>query len=274
MKPDGLPKIAILMIAVLLAITSTAAFSDVEKFERLYGELLTKYWSPAVKVQGINTTVIDYSSMKQDTQSANSLFRKTLKAIEQVNPEQLQDRKVARAFWINAYNFAAIRLIIENYPVDSIRSLSISLFKYPWSKKAIQIGGNSYSLQQIEKEVLLKQYNDPRILFSISCAAVSCPDIPSEQFVADRLDSQLDAMARNYFANSDKGLRLDRNKRSLTLSSVIKKDRYLFPDNERGIPDFILRYLEPDISGWLNANTVSIDYFKHNWTLNDLALVD
>lgn len=274
MKHNSLQKYFTLIIAALLVFTSTTAFADAEKFERLYGDLLTKYWSPAVKVQGINSTVIDYARIKLDAQNSNSLFRKTLKAIEQVNPEQLQDRNVAKAFWINAYNFAAIRLIIENYPVDSIRSLSISLFKYPWSKKAIQIGGKSYSLQQIEKEVLLKQFNDPRILFSISCAAVSCPDISSEPFVADRLNSQLDAMTRNYFSNYDKGLRLDRKKKTLTLSSVIKKDRHLFPDNERGIPDLVLRYAEPGISGWLKKNTVTIGYFKHDWTLNDLAQVD
>ncbi len=274
MKPVGLQKISMLWIAVLLAVSASSSHADPAEFERLYGELLANYWRPPVRIHGIDTTVFDYAQMKQDAQMPNSLFNRTLKAIERVTPEQLQDSSVAKAFWINAYNFAAMRLVIDHYPVDSIRSLRISLIKYPWSKKAIRIGNTRYSLKQIEKEILLRQFNDPRIIFAVSCAAVSCPDRTAEPFMAQRLDGQLEAMIRRFFRNPGKGLRLDRETRTLMLSWIVNKDRHLFQDNEKGVLGFVPPYLEPEIENWLKANPVEIDYFEHDWTLNDLAQAD
>ena len=270
----SLRQTSMLWIVLLLAVAANTSYADSAEFEHLYSELLAKYWRPTVKIHGITTSVFDYKQMTQDAQKPESLFNRTLRAIEHVNPTQLQGTNTDKAFWINAYNFAALRLVIDHYPVDSIRSLSISLIKYPWSKKAIRIGNTRYSLKQIEKEILLKQYNDPRIVFAVSCAAVSCPDRSADPFIAERLDEQLDALIRRFFRNSGKGLRLDRETRALTLSWIVKKDSYLFQDNEKGVLDFVLFYLEPEIANWLKANPVAIDYFEHDWTLNDLAQVD
>jgi len=261
----------------LLALVPAAANStraDADEFQRLYGELLATYWHPMVRINGIQTTVFDYAQMKQDTQRPDSLFNRTLQAIDRVDPGQLNGDEQAKAFWINAYNFAAMRLVIDHYPVDSIRSLSISLIKYPWSKQAIQIGNTGYSLQQIEKDILLARFKDPRIVFAVSCAAVSCPDRTAETFMADRLDAQLDTMIRRFFKNPGKGLRLDRETRTLTLSWILKKDSQLFENNDRGVLGFVLPYLEPSIQDWLKTHPVTIDYFDHDWTLNDLAQAD
>ncbi len=251
-----------------------ASYGDAAEFERLYGEFLATYWRPAVKIHGIGTTVFDYARMTRDAQTGGSLFEQTQKAIERVQPSRLEDRNEAKAFWINAYNFAAMRLVIKHYPVDSIRSLSISLIKYPWSKKAVRIGRSSYSLKQIEQDILLKRFADPRIVFAINCAAVSCPDRIAQPFAAQQLDEQLDTMIRTFFNNPGKGLMLDRNKRILTLSWIMKKDKHLFREREGRMLDFVLPYLQRETREWLNVNPVEIKYFEHDWTLNDLAQAD
>ncbi len=263
---------AAVIVPVLLVANSVRA--DVAEFERLYGELLARYWHPAVRINGVETTVFDYARMQQDTQRPESLFNRTLQAIERVELGRLKGTNQAKAFWINAYNFAAMRLVVDHYPVDSIRSLSISLFKYPWSKQVIRIGDKPYSLKQIEKDILLAQFKDPRVVFAVSCAAVSCPDRTAEPFVEERLDEQLDTMIRLFFQNPGKGLRLDRETRTLTLSWILKKDRHLFQENGQNVLGFMLPYLEQDVRNWLKVHTVTIDYFDHDWTLNDLAQAD
>jgi hypothetical protein len=50
-----------------------------------------------------------------------------------------------------------------------------------------------------------------------------------------------------------------------------KKDIELFGNKEEGVLDFVLPYLDPDVQTWLSNNPVEIDYFEHDWTLNDLA---
>ncbi len=260
-----------LKILLFYSFTVNLALADTTEFANLYDQLLATYWRPTVTINGIKTTVIDYAQMHKDSIQTDSLFNQTLQAINKTNPSQFNDPNEIKAFWINAYNFAAIHLIIENYPVDSIRSLSISLIKYPWSKKAIKIGNQEYSLKQIEKDILLENFDDSRIVFAVSCAAVSCPDRTAEAFTAERLDEQLDEMIRSFFKNPYKGLSLDRNSKTLTLSWILKKDMQLFNNSEEGILDFVLPYLQLEEQTWIRKNRINIDYFEHDWTLNDLA---
>lgn len=258
-------------IILLLLFAVNSAHADAIEFENLYGQLLASYWRPTVNINGTDTTVFDYAQMHKDAQQSQSVFQSTLKAINETNPLQLKDPNEIKAFWINAYNFAAMRIVIEHYPVDSIRSLRISLIKYPWSKKAILIGGNEYSLKQIEKDILLKNFDDPRIVFAVSCAAVSCPDRIAKPFTEKKLDQQLDDMIGSFFKNTKKGLLLDRDKKTLTLSWILKKDMELFDNREGGVLGFVLPYLELKSQAWLQKNQVNIEYFEHDWALNDLA---
>ena len=94
-----------------------------EDFERLYGELLASYWRPAIVIHGIEATAFDYGQMAADAGQADSLVSRILETLRQVDPEYIQGGDIAKAFWINVYNFAAMRLVLLHYPVDSIRSL-------------------------------------------------------------------------------------------------------------------------------------------------------
>lgn len=262
-------------VALVSALASALAFAQpAEDFEQLFGRFLKEYWQPQVTIHGIRTTVFDYARMKQDASRPDSLFAQTSGALERADPARLGDEAAAKAFWINAYNFGAMRLVIEHYPVDSIRSPRISLFKYPWSKPVVSIHGKGYSLNDIEKDILLPRYGDPRIVFAVSCAAVSCPDRTPEAFSGARLDRQLDDMIRAFFANTDKGLRLDRDQRVLTLAWILKKDGHLFKGKEGDVVGFVLPYLPEEQREWLKRNAVETRYFDHDWALNDLALAD
>ncbi len=242
-----------------------------QRFEQLYDALLKKYWRSSVSIHGIKTTVFDYASMARDADNSESLFAKITQSLESVDPLKFKDANQAKAFWINAYNFGATRLIVKHYPVYSITSFKISLLKHPWSKDAVRINGQDYSLTEIEKDVLLKQYGDPRIIFAVSCAAVSCPDRMPHAFTGARLDEQLDDMIRTFFTNPGKGMLLDRDENTVTLSWILKKDAHLFPNDEGGVLGFVMQYLAPEARAWLKANPMQINYFDHDWILNDLA---
>lgn len=259
---------------ILLVLPGSGWAGSADEFERLYGELLGTYWRPAVTIHGIQTTVFDYARMKADSGRPDSAFGRVLTALENTDPTRLPDGNARQAFWLNAYNFTAIRLVVEHYPVTSIRSLKISVLRHPWSKKAVRIGGRGYSLEEIEKDVLLRRSGDPRIVFAVSCAAVSCPDRIPEPFAGERLDAQLDGMIRTFLTNPGKGLALDRDAGVVTVSWIFKADAHLFPEERGGVLGFVRRYLAPEVRGWLDANPVTVQYFEHDWTLNDAALAD
>lgn len=264
------------MLRLVLAMVALAAAGPVSagelgRFNGLYGQLLDEYWRPAVTINGVETTVFDYAAMQRE---AGPLMDDIADTLEAIDPAAIEGPDERKAFWINVYNFTAMRMVIDAYPVDSITSFKISLIKHPWSKDAIKVGGRDYSLSEIEKEVLLQRFDDPRIIFAVSCAAVSCPDRSAEPFAGDRLDARLDELIRTFFRNPAKGLSLNRQTNTLTLAWILEKDDYLFEEYPDGVLGFVKPYLDAGQRAWLATHPVRLDYFDHDWTLNDLAQAD
>jgi len=261
----------VLLVILGLVVVSPVTAGETSHFKALFGELLARYWRPVVTIHDIETTVFDYGLMQRE---AKPLMDEIVVTLERVDPSTLGKDNEAKAFWINVYNFAAMRMVVDAYPVASITSFKISLIKHPWSKKSISVGGRRYSLSEIEREILLPGFNDPRIVFAVSCAAVSCADRGAEPFDGTRLDEQMDGLIRHFFRNPKKGLSLNRETNTLTLSWILEKDRDLFQGDDAGVMAFVIPYLDKTQQGWLATHMVKVGYFDHDWTLNDLARAD
>lgn len=254
-----------------------SAKSPLEAFNGYFEQLVKETWHKTVTIHGIQTTVFDYALMAQQAKQSNSAFSRSLAALRKVEPKTISRGDIDKVFWINAYNFAAMKLVVDHYPIDSIRNLKVSLIKYPWSIKAISIGGKKYSLKTIEHDILLKRYADPKIVFAVSCAAISCPDRFNEIFKAKKFDEQMEKILRTFLKNQQKGLHVDKKDKVLTLSWIFKKDEGHFKGNgQTGVLDFVLKYLSEELKGWIlkNRSELKIKYFDHDWGLNDLALKD
>ncbi|OGB92718.1 MAG: hypothetical protein A2Z31_01085, partial [candidate division NC10 bacterium RBG_16_65_8] len=164
-----------------------------------YARLIEAHVRPGV-IGGIRLTMVDYRGIKTDPN-----YTKALQAFAAVTPEQLQTTKERLAFWINAYNLLAIKAVLDQYPVKSIKDGG-SLLQSIWKKKVGAVAGKAYALDDIENGILRKDFKEPRIHFAIVCASLSCPDLRAEPYTADRLDPQLDDAARIFLANPTKGL--------------------------------------------------------------------
>lgn len=79
-------------------------------------------------------------------------------AREEVDASAIRDQQPVKTVWLKAYDFAAIKLVVDHYPVASIRSLHISLIGYRWSKEVVRIAGRDNYLQEIEKDMLLTSF--------------------------------------------------------------------------------------------------------------------
>jgi len=253
-----------------------ASAAAVDKFSQHFGQLFKQYWHTPVAIHGIQTTVFDFAGIASEVGQPESDFSQALLALEQVDPHRLGGGDREKAFWINVYNFGAMKLAAENYPVTSITDSKISDGN-PWGIPGVRVGAERYALNQIENEILLKKFDDPRIVFAVSCAAVSCPDRMDRIFAAEQLDEQLDHIVRTLLANSTKGLAIDEQRKVLTLSWILKADQRLFGDgSDNGLLDFVRRYAFPESRDWIDANRdeIQVEFFEHDWGLNDIALAD
>lgn len=245
--------------------------NPIDQFTALYDELLKTYWHPCVEIHGIKTTVFDYRAMTDDSTKSGSVFSHILETLSSIDTGKLDVSDKNKAFWINAYNFAAIYLVVKHYPVESITDFKISFIKHPWSKRSLQIGSEYFSLAQIEKDILLAEYDDPRVLFAVGCAAISCPDRLPFAFRAENLDQHLDDVLRAFMKAPKKGFAADVENNSISLSWIFKKDAHLF-ENSGGVLAFLSPYFDPKIKQWIKKHDPKVQYFDHDWALNDLAL--
>ena len=97
------------------------------------------------------------------------------------------------AYWINAYNALTIHVIIEHFPVKSIRDIAQGEV---WSTQKFTLANGLFTLDDIEHKIL-RPRKDPRIHAALNCASVGCPPLWNKPFVQDNIDTQLtNAMKR------------------------------------------------------------------------------
>ncbi|QHJ11961.1 hypothetical protein FX988_02202 [Paraglaciecola mesophila] len=193
------------------------------------------------------------------------------------------------SFLINAYNGFTLKLIIDNWDefkqgdADSIRDLG-SLFTTPWEKKFFTLFNEKHNLDDIEHEMVRKWFKEPRIHAALVCAAVSCPPLRNEAFVASALAAQLDSQMHLFLAdNSRNEIKINGQKGEASLSSIFKWYRGDFEKGEQGFHslfDLLSTYSDALVEGDENAQAQrnllkSADYpiiFKdYDWRLNDVA---
>ena len=161
------------------------------------------------------------------------------------------------AYWINAYNAFTIDLVVSEYPVKSIRNIGKGS---PWDIRFIKIQDKEYSLNDIEHKILRVEFDEPRIHFAINCAAISCPKLLNEAYVAEKLDLQLEAMAKE-FINDAENNRISSKKAELSnIFNWFKED---FTKNGSLI-EYVNQYANTKASP-----KARIVYLKYNWNLNE-----
>lgn len=137
---------------------------------------------------------VNYSQLKQDEKKLDEY----LSNLSDNPPSDDWSRNERLAYWINAYNAYTLKLIVENYPVKSITDLNGGK---PWDRKWIEIGDRTYSLNQIEHDIIRPRFKEPRIHFAVNCAAASCPPLPNKAFTANNLNSLLETRTRAFIRN-------------------------------------------------------------------------
>ncbi|HEX6141928.1 MAG TPA: DUF547 domain-containing protein, partial [Geminicoccaceae bacterium] len=150
-------------------------------------------------------------------------------------PIRSYPRAEQMAYWANLYNALTVLVVLEHYPVDSIRDIDISpgLFSDgPWGRKLVRVEGQELSLDDIEHRILRPIWRDPRIHYAVNCASIGCPDLRTEPFRASDLDAQLDAAAEDY-VNDPRGVSLQGGE--LVVSSIYDWFEADFGGSEAGV---------------------------------------
>jgi hypothetical protein len=160
-----------------------------------------------------------------------------------------------KAFLINAYNLLVIKQVLENYPLKSV--LDVNGF---FDGKKQNVGGRKLTLNQLEKELLLKEFNDARLHFVLVCGALGCPPIINFAYTPAKLEAQLSKQTK-LALNDPAFLRVNGDKAEL--SKIFEWYASDFGGSKSAVLGFINKYRDEAV-----PTSAKVSYYTYDWTLN------
>ncbi|AOX02402.1 hypothetical protein BJP34_25810 [Moorena producens PAL-8-15-08-1] len=230
-------------------------------------------YATVLKTHVNNKALVNYQELHKNPEQLET-FNASLGAVDPSTYESWNEAEKI-AFLINAYNSFTLESIIDQNPLKK----SIRDIKGVWKGRQFNIAGESKTLDNIEHKTLRTQFNEPRIHMALVCAAISCPPLRNEPYTGEKLDQQLDDQTQKFLV-SPHGFRIDRQKRTVYLSSIFKwfgedwKETYGVDDkftgnaNQRAVLNFISDYLSPEDQEYLEQGNYKIKYLNYDWSLN------
>ena len=190
--------------------------------------------------------------------------------------QQLQDVEVSslnrseqKSFWINLYNGLTVNLILEHYPIKSIRDIDLSpgfFSKGPWDAKLVTIEEQDISLNDIEHRILRPIWQDNRVHYALNCASLGCPNLQPIAFTPENLEPFLEKAAHDYI-NHPRGVSIAGNR--LRVSSIYFWFQEDFGDSEKGIIQHLKKYLSQEKLKKLRAIKKKSITHQYDWNLNE-----
>lgn len=221
---------------------------------RLWDQLLARYVKPAA--DGINR--VDYAALKQNDAATLTRYLAAMQAVDITQ----YPRDEQFAYWVNLYNAATVDVIIDNYPLDSIRDIGL-IGQGPWKDKILTVMGKPLSLDDIEHGILRPIWKDVRIHYAVNCASIGCPNLATRAYTAQSLEAMLDEAAAAY-VNHPRGF--TRSGGKLVASSIYDWYGSDWGD-QAAVLNHAREYATPETREVL-SDASSIDGFEYDWSLN------
>ncbi len=166
-----------------------------------------------------------------------------------------------KAFYINAYNAMAIGIVLDRYPIKSIRDVESA-----FQKLRRKIAGQELSLDDVENR--LRELKDARIHFAIVCVSESCPPLAGKAYRAQTVSAALDRQGRA-FVNDPNRNRIERAKKSIVLSRIFDWNRKEFERDAGSVLKFVARYADDrETASWLASTSQPPQFLEYDWSLN------
>lgn len=240
-------------------------------------------------IDNVHDGLVDYKSISKNTGTLD-LYLNSVSNITKSEFEKWSS-KAKKAFWINVYNAVTIKVITENYPIQT--GGFISRIRFPqnsirqidkvWSKPRIKTNGKKFSLDDIEHKILRQKIDDlpidPRIHFAIVCASISCPKLHNNVFTEKNIESLLNKLTYN-FVNDNNYVKISESK--LQLSPIFdwyaedfktENETQVFLEYDskyHGILEFIYNSLNEKKKSILLNQKLDIEFLDYDWSLNEI----
>ncbi|WP_234423438.1 DUF547 domain-containing protein [Aquimarina spinulae] len=207
-------------------------------------------WNDLLQKHVSATGTVRYIGFKQDY----LVLKSYLEALRKNIPAENWSKSDVLAYWINVYNAFTVKLILDNYPIKSIKDI-----KEPWDLRFFKLGNKWYTLNDVEHRILRKM-GDPRIHFGINCASISCPPLLNKAFTAQNVDHELEKLTIDFIN--------DTKRNTITPSSVQLSKIFTWFAKDFKTEGSLIHFLNKYSRITINSNAKK-SFKKYNWNLNE-----
>lgn len=195
---------------------------------------------------------VDYAQLKKSNNELTSLYK-------QLSSTNLTGASEAekKAFYINAYNIAVVYQVVQVFPIKS--PLDKAGF---FDQIKHRVAGQEMTLNQLEKDKLLKTYGDARVHFAVVCAAVSCPVLADFAYTADKIETQLDERAK-LAVNNPSFIRVNKGQKKADLSKIFDWYKADFGKGGQTPLAYVNEFRREKI-----PTDYGIGFYEYDWSLN------
>ena len=204
--------------------------------------------------------LVDYAALRADPAALNRYVGQLAGA-----PFRDLGRDQKLALLINAYNAFTLRLILDYYPIDSIRDIPA---EKRWEAVRWNLGGHTWSLDQIEHEQIRPKFAEPRIHFALVCAALGCPPLRQDAYTAGRLERQLTAQAA-YVHSHSRWLQIANDAQTVYLTALYDWYGGDFIQHAPSVLDYAARHSPPLRQAIASGRRPRVKWLEYDWRLND-----
>ena len=219
-------------------------------------------WTVLVKKHVDAEGMVDYKGFIKDKEALETY----LNMLSANPPSANWSTNDQIAYWLNAYNAFTIKLIVDHYPVKSIKDLGpkhqIIFINTPWDKKFFKIGTKTMTLNRIEHRILRQEFREPRIHFALNCASMSCPKLRREAYVGNLLNDQLSDQARDFLGDKKRNLVSATKPKLSAIFEFYGKDMRKW--SGKSVIEFINQYAPLKIK-----ENAEVEYLDYDWDLNE-----
>lgn len=199
-----------------------------------------------------STGDVNYGAFKKD----KAKLVEYLEVLKNNPPQSSWSKNKEMAYWINLYNAFTIHSIVEKYPINSVMNLEDGKL---WDKKKIVIGGKSLTLNNIEKDKLLKRFKEPRVHFAVNCGAISCPPLLNKAWTEDNIQRYYDKQAKAFINNPKHN--------TISIKNLEASQIFNWYASDFGGSDKVVAYFQKYSNTELKDNP-KVRYREYNWKLN------
>jgi len=206
---------------------------------------------------------VDYAALRADPEPLRAYTAALAEA-----PFDALGRDEKLALLINAYNAFTLQLIVE-WPDEGLRSIRDIPPAKRWDHARWEIGGNSWSLNQIEHAEIRPKFAEPNIHWALVCAALSCPPLRPEAYTGARVQEQLADQARIVHTDGSRWFTLAPGGESIGLTPLYDWYASDFEQVGGDVLDYAARY-SPELAARLEASTrPAVEWLEYDWALNN-----